>query len=388
MEKNEVLNVIDVDIVPYEEKKPEKKGTKIPFEKFANLGIGVAIVETLSKTIKHNKIIASGLYRVDFPQGTHLSSFKNGSGFLGMVRDNKTNKVVKQAVINPSEIQKVPIDPTAIAMMAMLANMEKKLADIQELQKEMMQFLEQKEKSEQRGNLIFLQDIYENYKFNTDNDKYKQNNHVKVLDIKQTAEQKIDFYKTQIKTKLEKNELIHWDANVASQEKKLKNDLGEYQLALYTYAFSSLMDIVFLENFDEDFLKKIKEKIKEYKFEYQSIYTEIFNYIEKESDSSVEQLGLDVASKASKGLGGLLEKTFIGDKTGIDKTLTKTGKDIDDFKHKRTDTKTFELIENKESKVGPFIENIERINAVYNKPVVIAFDKDNVYVIDEDKDIA
>ena len=388
MEKNDVLNVIDVDIVPFEEEKPEKKGTKIPFEKFANLGIGVAIVETLSETIKHNKIIEGGLYKVDFPKGTHLASFKDGRGNLGTLLDNKTNKISGQAVINPSEIQKVPIDPTAIAMMAMLANMEKKLADIQELQKEMMQFLEQKEKSEQRGNLIFLQDIYENYKFNTDNDKYKQNNHVKVLDIKQTAEQKIDFYKTQIETKLEKNELIHWDVNVTSQEKKLKNDLGEYQLALYTYAFSSLMDIVFLENFDEDFLKKIKEKIKEYKFEYQSIYTEIFNYIEKESDSSVEQLGLDVASKASKGLGGLLENTFIGDKTGIDKTLTKTGKDIDDFKHKRTDTKTFELIENKESKVGPFIENIERINAVYNKPVVIAFDKDNVYVIDEDKNIA
>ena len=378
MEKNEVLNVIDVDIVPYEGNVKEDEGTKIPFEKFAGLAVGAAFIKPLTELIQTKQI--SGLYKVSLPPGTHLASFKNGAGNLGTALSNKTNKLAGQAVLNPASVKTVAIDPTAIAMMAMLANMEKKLADIQELQKEMMQFIEQKEKSEQRGNLIFLQDIYENYQFNTDNDKYKQNNHVKVLDIKQAAEQKIDFYKTQIKAKLEKGDPIHLDSDVSSQEKKLKNDLGEYQLALYTYAFSSLMDIVFLENFEEDFLEKIKEKIKAYKFEYQSIYTEVFNYIEKRSDSSLQQLGLDVASKATKGLGGLFENTIIADKTGIDKTLTKAGEDIGDYKNKRTDEKTFKLIENIESKVEPFIDNIEKINTVYNKPVIVMFDEKNLIV--------
>ena len=386
MEKNEVLNVIDVDIVPYEGNVKEDEGAKIPFNKLASLGIAAAFVKPFTELIQAKQI--SGLYQVSLPEGTHLASFKNGAGNLGTALSNKTNKIAGQAVLNPADIQSITIDPTAIAMMAMLANMEKKLADIQELQREMMQFLEQKEKSEQRGNLIFLQDIYENYKFNTDNEKYVQNNHVKVLDIKQSAEQKIDFYKSQIKAKLEKGDPIHLDSDVSSQEKKLKNDLGEYQLALYTYAFSSLMDIVFLENFEKDFLEKIKEKIKAYKFEYQSIYTEVFNYIEKRSDSSLQQLGLDVVSKATKGLGELFENTIIADKTGIDKTLTKTGEDISDFKNKRTDDKTFKLIENKESKVEPFIDNIEKINTVYNKPAIIAFDNDNIYVINEDKNIA
>ena len=378
MEKNEVLNVIDVDIVPYEGNVKEDEGTKIPFEKFAGLAVGAAFIKPLTELIQTKQI--SGLYKVSLPPGTHLASFKNGAGNLGTALSNKTNKLAGQAVLNPASVKTVAIDPTAIAMMAMLANMEKKLADIQELQKEMMQFIEQKEKSEQRGNLIFLQDIYENYQFNTENDKYKQNNHVKVLDIKQAAEQKIDFYKTQIKTKLEKDELIHWDADVSSQEKKLKSDLGEYQLALYTYAFSSLMDIVFLENFEEDFLEKIKAKIKAYKLEYQTIYTDVFNYIEKKSDTSLQQVALDVTSKSSKGLGKLFKNTFIGRKTGIDKTLTKAGEGIDDFKHKRTDTKTFKLIENKESKVEPFIDNIDKINMVYNKPVIVLFGPDDVIV--------
>lgn len=383
MEKTEVLNLIDVDVVPYEESKLEDEGIKIPYEKLDALGLGVALIKPFKDMIARNNAIGEGLYRINIPKGTHLSSFKDGRGMLGMLRDNKTNKLVNQAVINPSDLPKVPIDPMAIAMMGMLANMEKKLSDIQELQKQMIQFLEQKEKSEQRGNLIFLQDIYENYKFNTNNKTYVQNNHVKVLDIKQTAEQKIDFYKTQIKAKLDKGSPIHLDSDVSSEEKKLKDDLGEYQLALYTYAFSSLMDIVFLENFGEDFLESIKNKIEAYKFEYQSIYTEVFNFIEKRSDTSLQQMGLDVASKASKGLGDLFKDTIIAEKTGIDSKFAKAGEDIGDFKSKRTDSKTYKLIENKESKVEPFVENIEKINAVYNKPVLVAFDDKNLYIKNE-----
>ena len=85
MEKNEVLNVIDVDIVPYEGNVNEEEATKIPIEKFANVGVGAAIAKTLFKTIQHNKIIDGGLYKVDFPKGTHLSELKDHSGFFGMV---------------------------------------------------------------------------------------------------------------------------------------------------------------------------------------------------------------------------------------------------------------------------------------------------------------
>lgn len=383
MEKNEVLNLIDVDVIPYEGSIEENEGTKISFGKLANLGLASTLIKPFIDMVERNNAIGDGLYKLSLPKGTHLAEFKDHRGMLGTALDNKTNKIAGQAVINSADIPKVPVDPMALAMMGMLANMEKKLADIEELQKQMMQFLEQKEKSEQRGNLIFLKDIYENYKYNTNNETYKQNNHVKILDIKQTAEQKIDFYKSQIKAKLEKEDLFHVDAEVSSWQKKLKDDLGEYQLALYTYAFSSLMDIVFLENFGEDFLESIKNKIEAYKFEYQSIYTEVFNFIEKKSNTSLQQLGLDVASKATKGLGDLFKDTIIAEKTGIDSKLSQAGEDIGNYKTKRTDTKTYKLIENKESKVEPFIENIEKIDLVYNKPVIVAFDKDNLYIKNE-----
>ena len=375
MEKNELLNLIDMEVVPFDESSVSEELATIPFEKLASLGIATKLVEPFTRMLTKNKGVGTGLYKVDIPKGTHLASFKDGKGNLGTVLDNKTNKIAGQATI-----QSIPIDPMSLAMMGMLANMERKLADIQELQKEMMQFLEQKEKSEQRGNLIFLQDIYENFKFNVGNETYIQNNHVKVLDIKQTSEQKIDFYKSQIKTKLEKGNLVHLDSDVNSWEKKLKNDLAEYQLALYTYAFSSMMDIVFLENFGQDFLDSIKNKIEAYKFEYQSVYTEVFNYIEKKSDTSLQQMALDVTSKSSKGLGRLLKDTFVAKKTGIDKTLTKAGEDINDYKVKRTDSKTFKLIENKESKVEPFVVNIEMMNSIYNKPVEVLFDNKGIYI--------
>ena len=50
-----------------------------------------------------------------------------------------------------------------------LVNIDKKLDAIQELQQEMMDFLVQKDRAELRGNLIFLSDILNNYRFKKNN---------------------------------------------------------------------------------------------------------------------------------------------------------------------------------------------------------------------------
>ena len=43
-----------------------------------------------------------------------------------------------------------------------------------------------------------------NYKYNWENENYKNTRHIKVLDIKQTSEQSIIFYREQIKDLLDK----------------------------------------------------------------------------------------------------------------------------------------------------------------------------------------
>lgn len=95
-------------------------------------------------------------------------------------------------------------DPTMLFMAAALANIDKKLDSIKEMQQEMMDFLVQKEKAELKGNLTFLYDVFNNYKYNWNNEMYKNSNHTMVLAIKKEAEAKIVFYREQIIAKVNK----------------------------------------------------------------------------------------------------------------------------------------------------------------------------------------
>ena len=126
-----------------------------------------------------------------------------------------------------------------------------------------MAFLQQKEKAKQRGNLIFLNDILANYKFNHENAMYKTNNHIKVLDIKQESEQSILFYIEQIEGKLKKQSFLHIDKNVKEKLASVKADLIEYRLALYLFAFSSFLEVLLLENYESAYLDGANNKIQE-----------------------------------------------------------------------------------------------------------------------------
>jgi hypothetical protein len=52
-------------------------------------------------------------------------------------------------------------------------SIDRKLDSIQETQQEILEFLEQKEKSRLKGNLNVLADVLNNYKYNWNNEKYK-----------------------------------------------------------------------------------------------------------------------------------------------------------------------------------------------------------------------
>lgn len=71
---------------------------------------------------------------------------------------------------------------------------------------------------------------------------YKNSNHTMVLAIKKEAEAKIVFYREQIIAKVNKKSLIHSDQTVNKQLQAVQDQFKDYQLALYTLAFSSFLD--------------------------------------------------------------------------------------------------------------------------------------------------
>ncbi len=217
---------------------------------------------------------------------------------------------------------------------AALANIEKKLDSIQETQQEMLDFLVQKEKSTLKGDLDFLMDIYNNYKHNWNSEKYKTANHIKVLDIRQNAGRMIDFYREQIKKRLNKKVFLHSDQDARKQISQVQEAFKEYQLALYLYGFGYFLEVLLQENFDAAYLDSISKKIDDMSFHYGNCtqsHILIFKDYSKSSLQSKLFGGLSVMNKAA---GEVIAKIPVISKSQIDKSLIETGKKLGRYKEK------------------------------------------------------
>ena len=356
-----------------EEGLPAAQYTKIPLSRLPALGTAFEPIATAVQSSLGGA--TTQLCKVTIPSGTHLAALKNGAGNIGTVLNNTTNQIAGQAVINP-----LVCNPTMIFMAATLANIDKKLDSIQELQQEMMDFLVQKEKSELRGNLNFLGDILNSFKYNWNNDMYKQSNHVKVLDIRQAAEQKILFYREQIAGQMKKKSWLHGDKDVKKQMEKLLDLFRDYRLALYTNAFAYFLEVMLLGNFDSEYLGSIAGKIREYAFNYKTLYTDVYDRMEGYAETSVQSTVLKGLKTVTKATGEAIGRTPVISKGKVDEALIDAGSRLGEIDSKRTLDALLVLMNAKDDCVRPFVENIDSVNRLYNRPIEMLFDRENIYL--------
>jgi len=375
-QKNElIMAMTDMAFYPtiLEEPVSTQGHQKFPLAKIAAWGTAFEPLTAVFQRFVHGNGY-SGLYRVIVPNGGKLAEFKDGSGFLGSVLDKSGAVGGGQARLRP-----LACDPTMLFMAMALASIDKKLDRIQETQQEILEFLVQKEKSKLRGNLNFLADVLNNYKHNWSNEKYKNNNHVKVLDIRQAAEQSILFYREQIDKKVKKTSLFHSDKGVKEMLKKTQAEFKEYQLALYLHSFSSFLEVLLLENFAPEYLDAIARKIEDYAFQYREFYTACYNRVEGYAQTSVQSYLLKGLASTSKVAGDAVAKIPGVNKAQLDETLIAAGSRLGDFNTKRTDQIVEQLANTQSSVVRPFVENIRTINRLHNQPLELLFDGENIY---------
>ena len=348
--------------------------TKLPISRLPALGTAFEPIASAVLKVVGGPGATTGLCKVTIPRGTHLAKFKSGIGNLGTAL-NANNQIAGQAVLNP-----LKCDPTMIFMAAALATIDEKLDAIQELRQEMMDFLIQKERVELRGNLIFLSDILSNYRFNWNNDMYKNSNHIKVLDIRQTAEQKILFYRDQISSKLKKKTLIHSDKDVLEQIDAIQADFKEYQLALYMHSFSSFLDVMLVGNYTSEYLNGIKQKIEDYSWQYRELYTKCYDQLDTYYHSSIQSTLLKGLKSMSKTAGEAIAKVPIVSKGPVDEALIEAGSKLDGLETQRAVRQLRKLVDRQDSCIRPFVENIEKIERLYNHSLNMVFDKDTIYL--------
>lgn len=374
--KNELLKAMSAtELAPLEVKNEISVQTysKIPLSRLTALGTGFEPVVSAIQQVTNHGQATSGFYKVTIPKGTHLAQFKEKSGFLGTAVGE--HGIVGQAQLNP-----LLCDPTTLLAAAALANIDKKLDAIQEVQQEMLDFLAQKEKSALKADLNFLMDIQNNYKYNWNSEKYKAANHAKVLDIRQEAARQIDFYQEQIKKQLGKKALLHSDHDVQKMLEKVQGEFKEYQLALYTYGFAYFLEVVLQENYEKAYLSAIAKRIDEMAFQYREFYSLAYSQIENMSKSSLQAHLFGGLSAINKGAGTAIAKIPGINKSQIDETLIEAGERIGAYKNRRVQTTMQQLLERQSSCVRPFIDNINAVNRLYNEPVTLIFNHDTLYL--------
>ena len=363
---------IELPAFPLNENVSKEYFEKIPLSTLAIYGVEFA--EPLKNMVS---IVrgggGSGMYMVNTNGGT-LSKFADGRGYFGGVRGAK-GQFESQAVLNP-----VVFNPTTLFMAAALHSLDDRLGRIEELQQEMMDFLVQKEKAEVRGNLVFLADIMQNYRFNWNNELFRNSNHVKVLDIRQAAEQKIIFYREQIESKRKKKSFIHSDAVVKKQTEELQELFNEYQLSLYMHAFASYLEVMLLGNFAKEYLEGVRTKILEYSSQYKDLYLECQEQMAEYSDKSVQSSVLRGLRSAGNAMGKAASKVPLVKKTSAEETLTGVGTRLGQIGEIRKEEQLSKWNKDDVECVEPFVESIASVDRFYNNPVRIAFDAETLYL--------
>lgn len=342
--------------------------TKISLSNLSALGVAFQPLAATVQTVISGSG-KSGIYFVN-TMGKQMHNFNGSKEFLGSLKGIDGTVGGGQA-----RLTQLPCDPTMLFMAAALINIEKKLDTIQETGEEILEFLEEKERATLQGNLNVLNDIITNFKYNWNNEQYKNNKHILVQQIKKESETSIILYRDQISKKLQKRSFIHVNQEVKDTLKKLKTHFKDYQFALYLYAYSTFLEVVLLGNFNKEYLESVEERISEYSYQYRILYTECYDLMEQYSQSSVQSGILNGIATASKFAGNTIAKVPVISDSQLDENLIKVGSKLQKQNKKKTTDKLEEFAQMRCNVILPFIENIHTINVIYNEPNTYLFDK-------------
>ena len=375
--KQMAMKLMDVEYLPsiQEEKLEAANFNKFSLANILALGVAFDPLVSAVQNIVSSGTGMSGIYHVN-TKGLQMARFSNGSGFLGSLLTDAGAVGGGQATLT-----QLACDPTMLFMAAALMNIEKKLDDIKETQREILDFLKAKEKAKLRGNINTLSDVLNNYKFNWNNEKYKTNKHILVQDIRNDAEQTILHYREQGKRILTKQGLIHSDQEVKVKSLKLQADFKDYQLALYLYSFSAFLEVMLLENFDSKYLESVSRKIEEYSLQYRELYTTCYNQIEGLSKSSVQSTILKGLSGISRSAGEVVTKIPVVSSSQLDEGLIAAGSKLAKFTSQRAEKALVNFVDSSTTYATKFADSIKMVSRIYNQPMEILFDSESIYFL-------
>ena len=373
---------IDVDL---------SRAARFPLGEIASLGTAfVALPEAFRTVTQTITLPGIGLLQatdgVGNPIATSaLQAFRDGSGLLGSTRDAATGfaqvRLHEVASQTASVATTMPYDPGTLAMAIALMEINRKLDAIQETQKELFEYVRNKDKAELRGNLETLFDVLENYRFHWNNPQYKNNKHILVQSIRNSAEKTIIQHWAEIKGRLKKAGIARADRRVREKVNAVRSELEEYRIAVYLYAFASFLEVMLLESFEADYLAGVAKKIDNHSISYRELYTQAYDLIDADADGSLRAMALGGLSETMGLIGKAIGGTPVGKLTSIDDALQDASRELADLNEDMKSRMMSRLTDARSSDVRPFVESIERVSSLYNEPALLLADSEAVYLL-------
>lgn len=330
------------------------------------------------KTIMEQKPKTSGnLYRItNLEKNDSLKAMRDGKTFWGSIKKSDgSSTMAKLKEVNSNNV--MILDPTVMMMSVALAGIEQELGEIKELSEKIYSFLEHEKESEIESDLEILNRSINDFRFNLEDEKYLINNHKQVMDIKRTANKNMLFYKKEINDDLSKDKLLTTYNSMNSIIEDIQKKFEYYRLSLYIYSFSTFMEILLLGNYKNDYLLNKKNELDELDNEYSETFNNALKYVKKNANKSLEGNVLSGLGSAGKTIGNLAEKVKI---KNVNNWLNEKGDNLKQSGQNIKNDFVTKFDDMKESKSRSFINQIEKVDCIYNKTKEIYFDKENIYL--------
>lgn len=379
------LDLMDITYYPsIEEVENKNDYVKVPLSDLSSLGmIGSLFIEQM-KTVT-TTFDTEGLYSAILPKGTHLASFKDGSGSLGTLL-NEGNKISGQARfhevsgVTMHQTVTAPIHPAMVCMTLMLLNIDKKLDAIQESQKNIVSILKSKEHGDIKGNIQYLYDILANLKNRFGDAQYKKEYRLKVHDIIQDSYKYIETYKERLTDTIHNNKGLHMSFDVDKEQENLVEDFGYYRLSIFMFVYAHYVEVLLSDYIDENIIQNELKRLDAFKLKYKQLYTDLYNYLDELYKSSLDKQAINVLGGASEGLGKLINKIPFLEQGPVDEALMNFGKDLQKSTDSYPDNSLEKLRQYKQLDVDGFANQYKSLACMYSGDTMILFDKENLYI--------
>lgn len=362
------------------------KTLSMPIAELALLGAGVSsLIPALRTVTQTTTINTQGLYQLaNAGVGDALKVAKNGNFWGAFKTADGASKFAQLQTAGPltaTNTTVMPIDPATMMMAVALFAIEQQLKGIEEMQKQILSFLEIEKEAEIEADVEILSKMITTYKYNWNNEHFVASNHKMVLDIQRTARKNMLSYKKKVAELLDSKKMIVVQAKVKATLGDLQKKFKYYRLSLYTFSMASLAEIMLSGNFKEEYISDVKAELKKFSLEYRDLFTECSLYLEKMISVSVEANVMKGIGVASKAVGKFIGSIPVVKEGQVDEFLQDSGAHLKENAQdmQKNVLEAFATLHNPGT--GVFMDKMEDMIQIYNHTDRICFDDKKIYLI-------